>query len=151
MQERPVYSRDVWMGVLAKARLRDIESHWRSLSHPAFVWIRRPEFGVVMARGRASGTGAQFNFGEVTITRCSLRIETGEIGVGYVLGRSKRHAGLAALFDAMMLREAPAAESDVGLCIDALAQAEAARRYALMKEAQTSKVDFFMMSPSGEG
>ncbi|MDX4076621.1 phosphonate C-P lyase system protein PhnG [Brucella sp. NBRC 113783] len=74
------YSRAEWMTLLAEAPVVELEAHWRSIPHPKFDWVRRPEYGSAMIRGRASGTGAQFNLGDVTVTRCTLQLETGEIG-----------------------------------------------------------------------
>ena len=55
-----------------------------------------------MVRGRAGATGAPFNLGEMTVTRCSVRLSDGEVGHGYVHGRDKAHAERAALIDALM-------------------------------------------------
>lgn len=73
---------------------------------PPHAWLRRPESGLVMVRGRAGGSGARFNLGEMTVTRCVLRTEDGATGVGCVAGRSSRHAELVALVDALMQRPA---------------------------------------------
>ena len=54
-----------------------------------------------MARAR-TGAGAQFNLGEVTVTRCSIRLENGTIGHGYVRGRDKKQAEFVAVFDALL-------------------------------------------------
>jgi alpha-D-ribose 1-methylphosphonate 5-triphosphate synthase subunit PhnG len=60
----------------------------------------------MMVQGRIGGTGEKFNLGEVTITRCALRIECeayqGPVGVSYVLGRDHRQAELAAIADALL-------------------------------------------------
>ena len=55
-----------------------------------------------MLRGRMGGTGAPFNMGEMTVTRCALKLATGEVGHAYVQGRDKAHAERAALVDALM-------------------------------------------------
>lgn len=54
-----------------------------------------------MVRGRIGGGGAPFNFGEVTVTRCAVRMESGEVGFGHVLGRDIKRAELVARFDAL--------------------------------------------------
>lgn len=99
-----------WMRLLARAPLATLESWVRrageSGSLPGRTWLRKPETGLVMLRGRAGGAGERFNLGEMTLTRCVLRIETGEVGVAYVKGRSQRKAELAALADAL-LQSAP--------------------------------------------
>ncbi|PSH60968.1 phosphonate C-P lyase system protein PhnG [Phyllobacterium sophorae] len=134
------------MTLLAEAPVADIEHHWQTLPHPSFKWIRRPEFGSAMVRGRASGTGAQFNLGDVTITRCTLQLITGEIGVSYVMGRDKRHAALAALFDAMLQHEKATSEGVVGKCVRAIAEQELRRRQNIARETKTTKVDFTMLT-----
>jgi len=55
-----------------------------------------------MVRGRIGGDGAAFNFGEATVTRAAVKLETGETGFGYVLGRDLAKARLVALCDALM-------------------------------------------------
>ena len=54
---------------------------------PDVVSIRAPEIGAVMVRGRVGGAGDAFNLGEMTVTRCSLRLACGAVGHGYVQGR----------------------------------------------------------------
>ena len=54
-----------------------------------------------MLRGRIGGDGAPFNFGEATVSRCAVRLATGETGFGYVLGRDHEKARLIALCDAL--------------------------------------------------
>ena len=60
-------------------------------------FLRRPETGLVMLRGRAGGTGQAFNLGEASVTRCSVRLSDGQVGTGYVLGRDQRKAELVAV------------------------------------------------------
>jgi alpha-D-ribose 1-methylphosphonate 5-triphosphate synthase subunit PhnG len=134
------------MTLLAQSSVAELDEHWNAVSQPSFIWIRRPEHGAAMVRGRASGTGALFNMGEVTVTRCSVQLETGEIGIGYVTGRSKRHAALAALFDGMMQRETISGLDEISGHIDALAKTAEARTQSIISEAYASKVDFFMLN-----
>ncbi|SFT83508.1 phosphonate C-P lyase system protein PhnG [Paraburkholderia aspalathi] len=73
---------------------------------PAFEWLRAPETGLTMVRGRIGGTGNPFNLGETTVTRAVLRLKSPDgastVGVSYQLGRDKRRAELSALADAML-------------------------------------------------
>ena len=55
-----------------------------------------------MARGRPGGDGAPFNLGEMTVTRCTVRLEDGTVGHAYVAGRDMRQAELAAVLDAVL-------------------------------------------------
>ncbi|MGV6849788.1 MAG: phosphonate C-P lyase system protein PhnG, partial [Marinibacterium sp.] len=72
--------RKSWMSLLAKAPERDLLDLWRSYDLlPEFTWLRAPEAGGVMVRGRMGGTGAAFNLGEMTVTRCSLTLADGTV------------------------------------------------------------------------
>ena len=96
-----------------------------------------------MVRGRAGGTGNPFNLGEMTVTRCALRLPGGPVGQAYVQGRDTRHAELAARLDALLQTdEAPRLLSQV---IEPLQALEAARRRERSRKAASSKVEFFTM------
>src|SRR5580692_2492284 len=71
--------------------------------------LRAPENGLVMIRGRIGGDGAQFNLGEATVSRAVVRLPSGEMGFGYVLGRDRAKARLIALCDALTQTKAYAA------------------------------------------
>src|SRR3712207_1451045 len=92
-----------WMAVLARADADAIARHLEFCGRlPGYVRLRGPESGLVMVRGRTGGSGAPFNLGEMTVTRCSIRTEDGPIGHAYIAGRDERRAELAALVDAML-------------------------------------------------
>src|SRR5262245_65697765 len=84
-------------------------------SRPPYRVLRAPEIGLVMVRGRAGGTGAPFNLGEMTVTRCSVELDDGRVGHAYVPGRDRRHAETAAVLDAMLQDDAarPAPEEEM--------------------------------------
>lgn len=106
-EHTPIPERGCWISLLAKAPgdvLCNAAAQFGEL--PQFLWLRRPETGLAMVRARAGGTGAQFNLGEMSVTRCALRLASGQTGVAYIAGRDKRHAELAALFDALMQTDA---------------------------------------------
>lgn len=131
------------MGVLAKARLDELEAAFASVPEkPAYTWLRPPETGLVMVRARAGGTGVKFNLGEMPVTRCALKTEGGVVGHAYVQGRSHRHAELAALIDAMLLAGMAEIESRV---ISPLAQARAARAALAQAQAAATRVEFFTL------
>lgn len=136
--------RKSWMGLLAKASEGKAAAVLDARGpRPAFDWLRPPEVGSVMVRGRAGGTGAPFNLGEMTVTRCSLRLADGSVGHGYVQGRSKADAEAAAVIDALMQGDC-AAEVDRDI-LAPLADALAAARTARAARAAATKVDFFTM------
>lgn len=141
--------RQVWMATLAKAPLEQLENAVKTLGElPSYYHLRPPEIGLVMVRGRAGGTGQQFNLGEMTVTRCVVRIEIQEnestVGFGYVAGRSRQHAELAAVCDALM--QLPSWHEKVQTGIIEPLKAEAARRQDIQKrQTAATKVNFFTL------
>ena len=91
--------RQRWMQALARAE-DALQPYSDALRHPGHRYIRRPHTGLVMVRGRVGGSGAPFNLGEMTVTRCVVQLDDGRTGYSYVAGRRHRHAELAALADA---------------------------------------------------
>ena len=137
-------NRRAWMSLLAKAPAVRLNALWQAYgAAPKFHWLRAPEIGASMVRGRLGGTGAPFNLGEMTLTRCALQLESGEVGHGYVQGRDKQKAEIAALVDALMQGpEAGAAEAAIRKPLgDELAEAKTERA----EKAAATKVDFFTM------
>jgi len=146
MEPIGIADRNEWMGVLAKAPEALLERLWDAAGITAsFDWLRRPETGAVMVRGRAGGTGAPFNLGEMTVTRCALRLATGEVGHAYVAGRSHAKAELAALCDALLqdTEDAAAVRERV---LTPLAEAAVEMRAASAAKAAATKVEFFTMA-----
>jgi alpha-D-ribose 1-methylphosphonate 5-triphosphate synthase subunit PhnG len=137
--------RKAWMSLLAKApegrvaALLDAE-----ISRPAFTWLRAPEIGSTMVRARAGGTGAPFNLGEMTITRCALTLETGEVGHSYIQGRSKADAEVAALVDALM--QTTIASRLREMVLGPLQAEMVTTKAARAAKAAATKVDFFTMT-----
>lgn len=138
-----------WMGLLARAPLAMLQSWAARRPETPFTWLRRPEMGLAMVRARVGGTGDKFNLGEMTVTRCVLRLQGGEyggsVGVAYVQGRSLRKAEIAALADALL--QEPASRADVrNELIEPLRlrlEAESAR---MQRKAQATRVEFFTLA-----
>lgn len=133
------------MAVLARARGEDIEVALSGLGLALrFDELRAPETGLVMLRGRIGGDGSSFNVGEATVTRAAVRLETGETGFSYVLGRDGRKARLAALCDALW--QSPAHRATIDAHVISPLRAEQVRKRAL-RHAQTAatRVDFFTL------
>ncbi len=139
------HERAHWLGLLARAPLPLLEAWAAQRAAPAYVWLRRPESGLAMVRARAGGTGAQFNLGEMTLTRCALRVEGGAVGVAYVQGRAPRKAELAALADAMLQspQSRDAVRDALITPLHARLEAEAARA---RRRAQATRVEFFTIA-----
>ena len=104
-RQRPT-SRPEWMALLARAPQKLLDGALPANSGAAPQWLRKPETGLMMVQGRAGGTGERFNLGEITVTRCALRLagsdDQAPVGVAYVVGRNHRHAQLAAMADALL-------------------------------------------------
>ena len=97
-----------------------------------------------MVRGRMGGTGAPFNLGEMTVTRCALGSRRARSGMAHVQGRDKAHAERAALVDALMqTRRAEALRERRSRT----AGAQSGRRPADARAAKAAatKVEFFTM------
>jgi alpha-D-ribose 1-methylphosphonate 5-triphosphate synthase subunit PhnG len=136
--------RQHWLAVLAKAGTEQLEACWAATAPPPITLLRQPETGLVMARGRAGGTGQRFNLGEITVTRCAVRSAEGHIGHGYVAGRDKRRAELVASFDAL-LQEPARRQELLQRVIEPLASTQAAVRAATARKAAATRVEFFTM------
>jgi len=141
-----IQARQRWMAILAKARPDELERAWRALADPpSYTFLRRPELGLVMLRGRMGGEGAPFNFGELTVTRCSVRLEGGMVGHATVAGRSPRRAELAAAFDALMQDRNRAANGEA-VAIAPLASAQQERRREASCKTAATRVEFFTLA-----
>ncbi|MBC7138278.1 MAG: phosphonate C-P lyase system protein PhnG [Defluviimonas sp.] len=137
-------ARQQWMGLLARARPARLAAAMQGLDLPAHDWARAPETGAVMVRGRMGGSGAPFNLGEMTVTRCTLRLATGEVGHACVQGRDKAHATRAALVDALM--QGPRAGEVRAAVLAPLAAAAEADRAARAGKAAATRVEFFTLA-----
>jgi len=137
-------NRRAWMSLLAKAPADRLNALWQAYgAAPQFHWLRAPEIGASMVRGRLGGTGAPFNLGEMTLTRCALQLESGEVGHGYVQGRDKQKAEIAALVDALM--QGPEAAAVEAAVLEPLGGEMAEVKTARAEKAAATKVDFFTM------
>ncbi|MFC0692498.1 phosphonate C-P lyase system protein PhnG [Paraburkholderia humisilvae] len=145
-------TRRAWMGVLARTPRADLEaSLQRALNGaplPAFDWLRPPEIGLAMVRGRIGGSGDAFNLGEATVTRATLRLRepvaNAPVGIACHLGRDRRRAELAALADALLQLPQHHPDLHVQLIEPLAARIEAARAVRRQDTADT-RVEFFTM------
>jgi alpha-D-ribose 1-methylphosphonate 5-triphosphate synthase subunit PhnG len=95
-----------------------------------------------MLRGRTGGGGAPFNLGEATISRASVRVDSGEIGHGYCLGRDTEKARTIAVIDALYQREPHNIEFAI---LRPLRDIAYAREALQREETAATKVEFFTM------
>lgn len=138
-------SRADWIGVLSRALPADLERMAAPLvADVAYELLRPAETGLAMVRGRAGGTGSVFNLGEMTLTRCSVRLDHGVVGHGFAQGRSRRQAEYAAVLDAL-LQDESIRDRLAGQVIAPLQALEAERRELRSRKAAATKVEFFTM------
>lgn len=138
----PAINRRDWLSLLARAPAGRLAALFPD-PLPEHAMLRAPEIGSVMVRGRTGGTGSPFNLGEMTVTRCTLRLADGTVGHAYVQGRDRSHALRVAAIDALM--QTAAAPDLRRRCLDPLAQEEAMRRATRAAKAAATKVEFFTM------
>lgn len=139
-----------WLALLAQSDTGALEEIWGDLAPPpAFQFLRRPETGLAMVKGRTGGSGAAFNLGEMTVTRCVVTTRDSQTdgridGVAYVAGRDRRHAELVALLDAMFQDSGrgPALRNAV---LPGLAAARRQTHAAQAAKTAATKVEFFTM------
>jgi alpha-D-ribose 1-methylphosphonate 5-triphosphate synthase subunit PhnG len=146
--------RQAWLALLARAPMPMIDEVIGSQSLP-IQWLRKPETGLMMVQGRIGGSGERFNVGEVTVTRCALRIthlsttsggnDNPCVGISYILGRSHKHARLAAIADALLQdpMQHDAIESTLLVPLREHLQTLQSRR---QEKAQSTKVDFLTVA-----
>ena len=96
-----------------------------------------------MVQGRVGGTGEPFNLGEMTVTRCSVRLADGAVGHAWVQGRDKDHARRAAVADALL--QTDAADEITARVIAPLAAEAQSLRDGRAAKAAATRVDFFTM------
>jgi alpha-D-ribose 1-methylphosphonate 5-triphosphate synthase subunit PhnG len=138
--------RQRWLSVLSKAPADRIEALWHKLgSLPRYSVLRQPEIGLVMLQGRISGSGTPFAAGEMTVTRAAIRLQSGELGIGYVGGRKPRQAELVAALDALGQTAEWQQKIEDTVIAPLTEEAEAHRRLRASKAAAT-KVDFFTVA-----
>jgi alpha-D-ribose 1-methylphosphonate 5-triphosphate synthase subunit PhnG len=139
----PIVTRQHWMSVLARAPAEALEAALaRDGALPAWTRVRGPETGLVMVRGRAGGSGSPFNLGEMTVTRCTVRLESGVAGHAYIAGRDERRAELAAVADALLQEPGNALRDRL---IRPLAEAQREQRQTRAEKAAATRVEFFAM------
>jgi alpha-D-ribose 1-methylphosphonate 5-triphosphate synthase subunit PhnG len=133
--------RQIWMGLLARADVKGLAELFPDL--PDHSPLRPPQVGAVMVRGRIGGIGQPFNLGEMTVSRCTIKLATGEVGHAHVQGRCKHHALRAAVIDALM--QTDRADDLRAKVLAPLAKSEAAYRAIRAAKAAATRVEFFTL------
>jgi len=132
------------MATLAASSPEAVAEKFETLTPPGFDLVRQPETGLVMVRGRMGSTGSPFNLGEVTVTRCVVRLATGETGSSYSLGRNKQKALQSAVIDALWQRDDMKARIEADIIVP-LAETQASDKDTVREETEATKVNFFTM------
>jgi alpha-D-ribose 1-methylphosphonate 5-triphosphate synthase subunit PhnG len=136
--------RKEWITLLGSADPDWLEQQKTALGlNPTPDFMVRPETGMIMMQARQDGAGPRFNLGEVTVSRCILKLD-GVMGYAMVMGADLRHAELAALFDAMLQMPEPGHKLWADI-IPALRQRQKESRDKAARDARSSKVEFFTM------
>jgi alpha-D-ribose 1-methylphosphonate 5-triphosphate synthase subunit PhnG len=132
------------MTVLAHSDPAEIAERLEAIALPAHENLREPENGLVMVRGRIGGDGAPFNLGEATVSRAAVRLSTGEVGFGYVLGRDRQKARMIALCDALVQSTEFADAVEVNV-LAPLRAAMISKRNRKAAETAATRVDFYTL------
>lgn len=150
---RPILRQD-WMALLARAPLPMLEQGLASHLPDEPQWLRRPETGLMMVQGRAGGTGERFNLGEITVTRCTLRLgnsaSNAQVGVAYVIGRNHRQVQLAAIADAL-LQDPQWHEALERSLLEPIRRHLQTQHTQRQQRAQSTRVDFLTMAREAGG
>lgn len=142
----PIATRQAWFATLARASAGAIEGLLSGApALPDFEFLRRPEAGMAMVRGRLGGDGAAFNLGEMTMARASIRDAAGRIGHGYAAGRDLAQVVCVARLDAV-LQDADLFDIYEAAVLAPLRAQQAAARAVVETKAAATEVKFFTMS-----
>lgn len=134
-----------WMSALARALPEEVEQAWdETPDKPGYSFLRAPQIGLAMVRGKTGAQGEVFNLGEIPMTRASVRLDSGTVGHGYVAGRRPRHAELCALFDALA-QEQGRREDVLSRVVRPLEVAAHKRKTKRNRQTEATKVEFFTM------
>lgn len=145
MPPDPNIARRRWLAVLAKASPDEMARCWAALPvAPSYEFLRRPEIGLVMVRGRIGGDGGPFNLGEMTVTRCSIRLDDGTVGHAWVAGRAPDQAERVAVLDGLL--QGMDESSPLHHAVTAIAASQMARAGQQARKAAATRVDFFTMT-----
>jgi alpha-D-ribose 1-methylphosphonate 5-triphosphate synthase subunit PhnG len=143
-------------GVLAGASTAELAECWAAWpDRPEVEYLRGPEPGLVMVQGRIGGSGDRFNLGEATVVRATALLRGGGltaecVGTSYVLGSDQEHAGLAAVFQAL-LADPDQRSRVLRQVIEPLQSRQAAADAGSRAQARATTVNFFTVARENSG
>ena len=136
---------------LSGASTADLAVLWAAWPNPPErQYLRGPQAGHVMVQARIGGGGDRFNLGEATAVRATVLLRGGPlahecVGTSYLLGSDPDHAGLAAVFDAL-LSDPEQRELVLDKVIEPLESAQAERDAETHARARDTVVDFLTVA-----
>ncbi|HEY0817141.1 MAG TPA: phosphonate C-P lyase system protein PhnG [Rhizobacter sp.] len=146
----PAAPPQAWLAVLALAPRAALAARApEAVAAHHFEWLREPETGLSLVRGRIANRGDRFNLGEATLTRCIARVSVAghtTAGVGQVLGRDDERARWIAQLDALL--QQPSLHDR--LQREVVGPLKAAREQVLAAERArhaASRVSFYTLQP----
>jgi alpha-D-ribose 1-methylphosphonate 5-triphosphate synthase subunit PhnG len=133
------------LAVLSKCSSKDIKALWQPLNlTPNYQLLKSPEIGMVMVKAKTGGNGSPFNMGEMTVTRTVLRLDSNQMGYGYIAGRDKEKSLLIAMIDACY--QVADWQSEINQKVLEPLQAQHNQAYrAHAQQVEKTKVNFFTM------
>ena len=134
-----------WIGLLNNADPDDLEEVRKNMDGLIdYTYIVKPETGMIMVQAKADGSKARFNLGEVSVSRCVLKIKNQYLGASWVIGSNLKHAELAALFDGL-LQDPEYNKKLNSILVKTLKEKQKARDEILARDAADTKVEFFTL------
>jgi alpha-D-ribose 1-methylphosphonate 5-triphosphate synthase subunit PhnG len=97
-------ARTAWFKILVRVPADELIQASGLFSFP-MTRLKAPEVGLMMTDGRVHATGQPFHLGEVSLTRCVLRDDSGCLGYGQILGRNRHQAEAIAMLDLALQRQ----------------------------------------------
>lgn len=137
--------RQKWIRVLANAHVNELKSAYQKIK-PEITshYIIKPETGLLMVQGKADGSHTRFSLGEVSVSKCVLRVQERYLGYGMVMGSDLEHAKLVALFDGLLQHPDYHKELHANV-IQKLARQQDRDEKNMETEVADTRVDFFTL------
>lgn len=137
--------RQSWISLLGSADKPRLQQAWDEIRPKVtHTLVSGPETGLVMVRAREDGEGPRFNLGEMTVSKCVLKVDDTYLGYGMVMGSDLKHAKLAALLDGLCQHPGFGPALKAGLLKD-LSQQREEQEAAMAEEASRTRVEFFTL------
>ncbi|MDY0362388.1 MAG: phosphonate C-P lyase system protein PhnG [Desulforegulaceae bacterium] len=99
--------RKFWLEVLSLSKPETVYSLWEksTLNLPLYEYLRKPETGLYMVRGKTDPDKQIFNLGEVIVSRCAVKTKDNFKGISYIKGSDIKYCEFCAVLDGAMQNE----------------------------------------------